>query len=161
MLRVLVVRWVRVFVQMWCAAYVYVTGGIGCRAKSHVHACCMFTCVQETASFYRTLVLHHRDCLELDSFQPGSTRWEAPVRIRAILHALRNEKWFRATALTFREQFAPATQEMLERAHSKQCVQCGRTTHTTTKHVLMPAPHIVLLPQSSTVTTEPPVACTD
>ena len=71
-------------------------------------------------------MLHHRDFLEEDSFKPGSVQWEAPPRIPAILEALQNDRWFRANALSFKEQFEPATQEMLERAHSKQYINFVR-----------------------------------
>jgi hypothetical protein len=80
--------------------------------------------MQEVDPFFRTLVLHHRDCLEPASMRTssGTVRWEAPPRITAVLEGLRSERWFRPNALCFKEQFEPATQDMLERAHSKQCV---------------------------------------
>lgn len=83
----------------------------------------MLTCVahaQASDPFFRTLVLHHSDCLEIEARKSAPIQWEAPLRITAIMAALRNERWFRDDALTFKEQFRPATQAMLERAHSKR-----------------------------------------
>jgi acetoin utilization deacetylase AcuC-like enzyme len=84
---------------------------------------------QKYCPYFRTLVLHHDDCLEketqlLRGGSQGSQPWESPDRITAVMGALRSRDIFEtALELNFSSKFPQAGIRQLQRVHSAQYIR--------------------------------------
>jgi hypothetical protein len=81
--------------------------------------------------FFRTLLLHHPDCLEhtpRESGSMGTQPWEAPARIDHILQALRADgaMGFKRHDLVLSTQFQVAPVEALLRVHTRRYIDFVR-----------------------------------
>lgn len=81
--------------------------------------------------FFRTLLLHHPDCLEhtpRESGSMGTQPWEAPARIDHILQAIRADgvMGFKRHDLVLSTQFQVAPVEALLRVHTRRYIDFVR-----------------------------------
>ena len=64
------------------------------------------------SNYFKTLVLHHDDCLEhkpvANESSMGKDPWEHPDRIRYVLKSLRDADIFHPDQLEFSSDFLPA-----------------------------------------------------